>query len=181
MQVELVGELPYFLRRHFDAGHAADDDCEIDDDFVGNSILPASARIAPGGLQVAARNRADPDLGIGRGNGEPADALEMFRLLRNANLRMLAHLSNDEWDRFGVHAERGRISIRDLAQHMAGRDLTCLRLIDVGGGPVPEKLKEDLRSTLGVETVESYGLTEISPVSSPVGTTPPSATASRHP
>ena len=53
-----------------------------------------------------------------------------------------------------------------MAQHMAGRDLTCLRLIDVGGGPVPEKLKEDLRSTLGVETVESYGLTEISPVAS---------------
>lgn len=51
-----------------------------------------------------------------------------------------------------------------MAQHMAGRDLTCLRLIDVGGGPVPEKLKEDLRRTLGVETVESYGLTEISPV-----------------
>ncbi len=51
-----------------------------------------------------------------------------------------------------------------MAQHMAGRDLICLRLIDVGGGPVPEKLKEDLRRTLGVETVESYGLTEISPV-----------------
>jgi acyl-CoA synthetase (AMP-forming)/AMP-acid ligase II len=53
-----------------------------------------------------------------------------------------------------------------MAQHMAGRDLTCLRLIDVGGGPVPEKLKEDLRNALGVETVESYGLTEISPVAS---------------
>jgi acyl-CoA synthetase (AMP-forming)/AMP-acid ligase II len=53
-----------------------------------------------------------------------------------------------------------------MAQHMGGRDLRCLRLIDVGGGPVPEKLKEDLRRTLGVETVESYGLTEISPVAS---------------
>ena len=53
-----------------------------------------------------------------------------------------------------------------MAQHMAGHDLTCLRLIDVGGGPVPEKLKEDLRRTLGVETLESYGLTEISPVAS---------------
>jgi len=53
-----------------------------------------------------------------------------------------------------------------MAEHMAGRDLTCLRLIDVGGGPVPEKLKQDLRTTLGCETVESYGLTEISPVAS---------------
>ena len=53
-----------------------------------------------------------------------------------------------------------------MAEHMAGRDLGCLRLIDVGGGPVPEKLKQDLRATLGCETVESYGLTEISPVAS---------------
>ena len=51
-----------------------------------------------------------------------------------------------------------------MAEHMAGRDLRCLRLLDVGGGPVPEKLKQDLRATLGCETVESYGLTEISPV-----------------
>ena len=53
-----------------------------------------------------------------------------------------------------------------MAEHMAGRDLASLRLIDVGGGPVPEKLKEDLRRRQGVETVESYGLTEISPVAS---------------
>ncbi len=51
-----------------------------------------------------------------------------------------------------------------MAPYMTGRDLSCLRLIDVGGGPVPEKLKADLRHALGVETVESYGLTEISPV-----------------
>lgn len=52
-----------------------------------------------------------------------ADALDMFRLLRDANLRMLERLSNEEWDRFGVHAERGRISVRDLARHMAGHDM----------------------------------------------------------
>lgn len=53
-----------------------------------------------------------------------------------------------------------------MAEHMPGRDLASLRLLDVGGGPVPERLKERLRTTLGVETVESYGLTEISPVAS---------------
>jgi len=56
----------------------------------------------------------------------PAEALEMFRLLRDANLRMLRNLSGDEWNRFGVHAERGRISVRDLSQHMAGHDLNHL-------------------------------------------------------
>jgi len=52
-----------------------------------------------------------------------SDALEMFRLLREANLRMLRNLSPDEWDCFGVHAERGRLSVRDLAHHMAGHDM----------------------------------------------------------
>lgn len=52
-----------------------------------------------------------------------SDALDMFRLLRAANLRMLKNLAPEEWNRFGVHAERGRISVRDLAQHMAGHDM----------------------------------------------------------
>ena len=50
------------------------------------------------------------------------DALEMFRLLREANLRMLAGLSSEDWKCWGVHAERGRISVEDLARHMVGHD-----------------------------------------------------------
>jgi hypothetical protein len=53
----------------------------------------------------------------------PADALQMFRLLREANLRMMSRLTDEEWNRFGVHAERGKISVRDLARHMAGHDM----------------------------------------------------------
>jgi long-chain acyl-CoA synthetase len=49
---------------------------------------------------------------------------------------------------------------------IADRDVSCLRLIDVGGGPVAVRLKRDLWSVYGIETVESYGLTEISPVAS---------------
>ena len=49
---------------------------------------------------------------------------------------------------------------------LAGRDVSSVRLIDVGGGPVAVRLKRDLRSIYGIETVESYGLTEISPVAS---------------
>lgn len=46
-----------------------------------------------------------------------------------------------------------------------GRDLSSLRLIDVGGGPVPTSLMRDLKD-LGIDTVESYGLTEITTVAS---------------
>jgi uncharacterized damage-inducible protein DinB len=53
----------------------------------------------------------------------PREALEMFRLLREANLRMFARLTPEEWQRHGVHAERGRITVEDLARHMAGHDI----------------------------------------------------------
>jgi len=50
------------------------------------------------------------------------DAFEMFRLLREANLRMFARLTPAEWLRHGTHAERGRITVQDLARHMAAHD-----------------------------------------------------------
>jgi hypothetical protein len=56
----------------------------------------------------------------------PADSLQLFRLLREANLRMLSQLTADEWNRYGFHAERGKISVRDLVRHMAGHDMNHL-------------------------------------------------------
>ena len=57
---------------------------------------------------------------------DASDALHLFRLLREANLRMLKRLTGEEWERFGVHAERGKISVRDLVRHMAGHDVNHL-------------------------------------------------------
>ena len=57
------------------------------------------------------------------------EALDMFRLLRNANLRLLRNLSPVQWQAFGVHAERGRITVHDLAVHMAGHDLNHVEQI----------------------------------------------------
>jgi hypothetical protein len=51
------------------------------------------------------------------------EALDMFRLLRKANLRMFGRLTPEEWHRHGKHAERGKITVEDLARHMAGHDV----------------------------------------------------------
>ena len=47
----------------------------------------------------------------------------MFRLLREANLRMFGTLTPEEWQRHGFHAERGRITVEDLARHMVAHDV----------------------------------------------------------
>ncbi len=57
------------------------------------------------------------------------EAIEMFRLLRNANIRLLQNLSPEQWQAHGVHAERGRITVHELASHIAGHDLNHIEQI----------------------------------------------------
>lgn len=57
------------------------------------------------------------------------ESLALFRLLRESNLRMFERLTPEQWERYGMHAERGKMSVRDLAQQIAGHDLNHLEQI----------------------------------------------------
>jgi len=57
-------------------------------------------------------------------------SLELFRVLRHANLALLRSLRSEEWEMFGVHAERGAESIRDVAMYYAGHDLNHFKQIE---------------------------------------------------
>ena len=59
----------------------------------------------------------------------PQESLALFQLLRNANLQFLDRLAPEQWQCFGIHAERGRITVRDLAVHMAGHDANHIEQI----------------------------------------------------
>ncbi len=54
---------------------------------------------------------------------DPKESLELFRVLRKKNLQMLARLTPEEWQRFGVHSERGKMTVEDLVRQVAGHDL----------------------------------------------------------
>jgi hypothetical protein len=56
------------------------------------------------------------------GSRAPDESLALFRLLRNVNLQFLRRLTVEQWECFGIHTERGRITVRDLAVHMVGHD-----------------------------------------------------------
>jgi uncharacterized damage-inducible protein DinB len=60
---------------------------------------------------------------------EPQESLQLFRLLRQANLQLFDNLSPEEWARHGIHAERGRMSVKDLAIQIAGHDINHLEQI----------------------------------------------------
>jgi uncharacterized damage-inducible protein DinB len=52
----------------------------------------------------------------------PQESLHLFRLLRDTNLQLLERITPEQWECFGIHSERGRITVRDLVTHMAGHD-----------------------------------------------------------
>jgi hypothetical protein len=54
-------------------------------------------------------------------------SLAQFRLLREANLRMFARLTPEDWQRSGIHAERGRLTMMDLVAQAAGHDVSHLQ------------------------------------------------------
>ncbi len=62
----------------------------------------------------------------GYAEADPRGSLATFKALRQANLAMFQRLTPAEWERFGVHAERGKMTLLDLATQIAGHDLNHL-------------------------------------------------------
>ncbi len=58
------------------------------------------------------------------------DALELFDVVRRANLRLVERASPDDLKRVGVHVERGDESLAHLLRLNAGHDLLHLRQIE---------------------------------------------------
>jgi DinB superfamily len=61
---------------------------------------------------------------------DPAQSLELFRTLRQANLKLLKSLDKQQWNHHGVHAERGIESIAAITKHFACHDLNHLKQIE---------------------------------------------------
>jgi uncharacterized damage-inducible protein DinB len=61
---------------------------------------------------------------------DPSEALELFTIVRRANLRLIDQASPADLQRVGVHVERGEESLAHLCRLYAGHDLLHLRQID---------------------------------------------------
>jgi hypothetical protein len=61
---------------------------------------------------------------------DPRKSLELFRVLREANLALLKSLTPEQWKHYGMHAERGRETIERVVLMFAGHDLNHLKQIE---------------------------------------------------
>jgi hypothetical protein len=61
---------------------------------------------------------------------DPHKSLQLFRVLREANLDLLASLDPPQWKHYGNHSERGEESIERIALMYAGHDLNHISQIE---------------------------------------------------
>jgi hypothetical protein len=61
---------------------------------------------------------------------DPQKSVELFRVLRGANLALLESLEPDDWKQYGMHSERGKESIEHIVRMFAGHDVNHLQQIE---------------------------------------------------
>lgn len=61
---------------------------------------------------------------------DPKWSIEIFRILRENNLRMLKAIPKPMWDNYGMHSERGKETIAHIVRMYAGHDTNHLRQIE---------------------------------------------------
>ena len=67
---------------------------------------------------------------LGVANAKTADLIDDFAMARAVNLGLLDRLAEPDWDRVGIHAERGEESIRKIVFMYAGHDRHHIRQIE---------------------------------------------------
>jgi hypothetical protein len=61
---------------------------------------------------------------------DPQKSLELFRVLREANLALLDSLTPQQWNHCGMHSERGPESIEQIVRMFAGHDINHIQQIE---------------------------------------------------
>jgi hypothetical protein len=61
---------------------------------------------------------------------DPKKSIEQFRVLREANLRLLKSLTPEQWKQYGMHSERGQESVEHIVRMFAGHDLNHIQQIE---------------------------------------------------
>jgi hypothetical protein len=63
---------------------------------------------------------------------QAGQSLEVFRVLRAANVALLRSLTAAQWEQYGMHSERGPESVAQIVRMAAGHDLNHLKQLESG-------------------------------------------------
>jgi len=100
-------------------------DVEIVIGFRTRAILGA-----PDGVSIAAFDQDQWQQALHYNERELNATLDAFAAARENNLRLYRSLNETAWNKYGIHSERGRETVRDVVFMNAGHDLNHLRQIE---------------------------------------------------
>jgi hypothetical protein len=61
---------------------------------------------------------------------DPRQSVELFSVVREANLALLESLTPEQWRQYGMHSERGQETIEQIVRMTAGHDINHLQQIE---------------------------------------------------
>lgn len=99
-------------------------DCEI--------VLAFRLRmmLAQSGSPIQAMDQDKWAAGLAYQNADVDDQIEVFGALRKQHVRMWKRLAAADWEKYGMHEERGKETVERVTHHFAGHDINHLAQID---------------------------------------------------
>jgi hypothetical protein len=86
--------------------------------------------LAQSGLPIMAYDQDEWANNLQYQNADVDSRIELFTVLRRANVEIFKRLTDEEWQRFGMHSERGKETVERMAQMLAGHDINHLNQIE---------------------------------------------------
>lgn len=85
--------------------------------------------LAQPGTPLQAMDQDKWAVGLHYDRADVDEQIELFSTLRRNHLHLWDSLSADDWQKFGIHEERGKETVERITQHFAGHDINHLNQI----------------------------------------------------
>lgn len=99
-------------------------DCEIVLGFRLRMMLAQS------GSPIQAMDQDKWAAGFWYASADVDDQVELFSVLRKQHVRMWKKLAAADWEKYGMHEERGKETVERVTHHFAGHDINHLEQIE---------------------------------------------------
>jgi uncharacterized damage-inducible protein DinB len=86
--------------------------------------------LAQSGSPLQAMDQEKWAAGLNYADADVDEQVELFSALRRSHLALWHSLRDEDWDKYGIHEERGKETVERITQHFAGHDINHLNQIE---------------------------------------------------
>lgn len=98
--------------------------------------------LAQSGSPLMAMDQDKWAAGLNYERADVDDQIDLFSAVRKQHISMWNSLPEDDWQKFGMHEERGKETVERITQHYAGHDINHLNQIEAIRNSFKKKKKK---------------------------------------